>query len=64
MGRQHITDGTLRVRQRKTGKTLEPGHSELRAVLDAMPCESLTLLVTAPADHFNLIASPLVCRPL
>jgi integrase len=54
MGRQHITDGMLRVRQRKTGRTLAiPIHSELRAVLDAMPCESLTFLVTRTGRPFH-----------
>jgi integrase len=54
MGRQHIADGMLRVRQRKTGKTLAiPIHSELRAVLDAMPCESLTFLVTRTGRPFH-----------
>jgi integrase len=45
MGRQHIRDGVLTVRQDKTGITLAiPVHSELRAILDATPSE-LTFIV-------------------
>ena len=42
MGRQHIKDGVLTVKQQKTGVTLAiPVHPELRAVLDATPSEHL-----------------------
>ena len=38
MGRQHIRDGVLTVKQQKTGVTLAiPVHPELQAVLDATP---------------------------
>src|SRR6516162_4820408 len=47
MGRQHIKDGVLTVKQQKTGITLAiPVHSHLQAVLDATPGEHLTFLVT------------------
>jgi integrase len=48
MGRQHIRDGALTVKQQKTGATLMiPVHSHLQTVLDATPSEHLTFLVTA-----------------
>lgn len=47
MGRQHIRDGTLSVKQQKTGVELRiPVHSDLRAIIDATPGEHLTFLVT------------------
>lgn len=47
MGRQHIKDGLLTVKQQKTGVTLTiPLHPELRAIIDATPGEHLTLLTT------------------
>jgi integrase len=47
MGRQHIRDGVLTVKQDKTGVTLAiPVHPHLRAVLDATPSENLTFLIT------------------
>jgi integrase len=50
IGRQHIRDGVLTVKQDKTGKPLAiPIHPHLQAVLDATPSEHLTLLVTPQA---------------
>ena len=47
MGRQHIRDGLVHVRQSKTGAALMiPIHPELQAVLDATPAEHLTFLTT------------------
>jgi integrase len=47
MGRQHIRDGVLTVKQQKTDATLAiPVHPHLQAVLDATPSEHLTFLVT------------------
>src|SRR5262245_7196976 len=47
IGRQHIRDGVLRVKQQKTGITLAiPVHPELKAILDATPGGHLTLLIT------------------
>jgi integrase len=47
MGRQHIRDGVLTVRQQKTGTTLTiPVHDELAAIIDATPTGHLTLLTT------------------
>jgi integrase len=67
MGRQHIRDGIVMVKQQKTGATLAiPVHSELRRVLDATPPSStLTLLVsprgqTYSANGFKLV-SQAVC---
>jgi integrase len=47
MGRQHIRDGMITVKQEKTGITLAiPVHPHLQAVLDATPSKHLTFLVT------------------
>jgi len=54
MGRQHIKDGVLTVKQQKTGVTLAiPVHAHLRAVLDATPSEHLTFLVTATGKPYG-----------
>ena len=53
MGRQHIRDGVLTVKQQKTGKPLAiPVHPELRTVLDATASEHLTFLVTATGKPY------------
>ena len=47
MGRQHIRDGVLIVRQDKTGTVLAiPVHTDLQAILDATPSGNLTFLTT------------------
>ena len=54
MGRQHIHDGLLSVRQSKTGAMLKiPVHPALKAVLDATPSEHLTFLTTAAGRPFT-----------
>ena len=54
MGRQHIRDGVLTVKQQKTGVALAiPVHPELRAVLDATLSEHLTFLVTATGKPYG-----------
>ncbi|HVI64451.1 MAG TPA: tyrosine-type recombinase/integrase [Bradyrhizobium sp.] len=54
MGRQHIRDGWLHVKQEKTDKPLAiPVHPELRAVLDATASEHLTFLVTATGKPYG-----------
>src|SRR5215831_6749536 len=54
MGRQHIRDGVLSVKQEKTGVTLAiPVHPHLRAILDATPSEHLTFLVTATGKPYG-----------
>jgi integrase len=54
MGRQHIRDGVLTVKQQKTGVPLEiPVHPHLQAVLDATPSEHLTFLVTATGKPYG-----------
>ena len=54
MGRQHIKDGVLTVKQQKTGVTLAiPVHPHLQAVLDATPSEHLTFLVTATGKPYG-----------
>ena len=53
MGRQHVRDGVLHVRQDKTGATLAiPIHPVLRAVLDATANNNLTFLVGASGKPF------------
>jgi integrase len=47
IGRQHMHDGVLTVRQQKTGTALTiPVHAELQKVIDATPIGHLTLLTT------------------
>src|SRR5262245_54411690 len=54
MGRQHLRDGVLTVKQQKTGATLAiPVHPHLQAVLDATPSEQLTFLVTATGKPYG-----------
>jgi len=54
MGRQHIKDGVLTVKQQKTGVALAiPAHPHLQAVLDATPSEHLTFLVTATGKPYG-----------
>jgi integrase len=54
MGRQHVRDGAIAVRQQKPGATLQiPIHAELRKALDAVPSEHLTFLVTEQGRPFT-----------
>jgi integrase len=54
MGRQHVRDGLIHVRQSKTGVTLAiPLHPELRLVLDATPTDHLTFLTTRGNRPFH-----------
>jgi integrase len=54
MGRQHIRNGVLSVRQNKTGAQLKiPVHPDLRVVLDATPSDHLTFLTTAAGKPFT-----------
>jgi integrase len=47
MGPQHIRDGWLRLRQKKTGTEVAiPVSVELQAAIDATPCSHLTFLTT------------------
>jgi integrase len=47
IGRQHMRDGALTVRQQKTGTALTiPVHAELQKVIDATPIGHFTLLTT------------------
>jgi integrase len=53
MGRQHIRDGVLSVRQEKTGTVLAiPVHGELKAIIDATPVGHLTLLTTKTGKSY------------
>jgi integrase len=53
MGRQHIRDGVLTVRQQKTGAALAiPVHADLQAIIDATPTGHLTLLVTKAGKSY------------
>ena len=54
MGRQHIRNGAMQVRQDKTGAMLEiPIHPELGVILDATPSGHLTLLTTEYGKPFT-----------
>jgi integrase len=54
MGRQHIRNGVVHVRQQKTGAMLAiPVHPALQAVLDATASEHLTFLTTAYGKPFT-----------
>ena len=47
MGRQHVRDGVLSIVQRKTGQSVDvPVLPDLKAVLDALPKDNLTFLVS------------------
>ena len=74
IGRQHIRDGVLTIRQQKTGATLAiPVHPDLAAIIAATPIGHLTLLTTKKgksrvmtpmysAMNFGLGATPPGCR--
>jgi integrase len=54
MGRQHVRDGVLTVRQEKTRIVLDiPVHGKLREIIDATPGEHLTFLVTRSGKPFG-----------
>ena len=54
MGRQHLRNGALSVRQQKTGRSLEiPVHPALQAILDATPSDHLTFLTTQTGKPFS-----------
>jgi integrase len=54
MGRQHIANGVLALRQQKTGRVLEiPLHPRLVEILAATPGDHLTFLVTAAGKPFS-----------
>jgi integrase len=54
IGRQHIRDGVLTVRQQKTGVTLAiPVHPDLAAIIAATPIGHLTLLTTNSGKSYG-----------
>jgi integrase len=54
MGRQHIRDGVVHVRQQKTGAMLAiPLHPALATIIEATPSEHLTLLTTSKGKPFT-----------
>ena len=54
IGRQHIRDGILTLRQPKTGATLAiPVHNELQTAIDATAGVHLTLLVTKTGKSYG-----------
>ena len=54
MGRQHIRDGVLTLRQSKTGVEVEiPISPELAEIIDAVPKDRLTFLVTERGKPFT-----------
>jgi integrase len=57
LGRQHVRDGLIHLRQSKTGKTLAiPVHPELQVVLDAVPLDQLTFITTIHGKPFDPMA--------
>jgi integrase len=54
MGRQHVRDGVVDVRQQKTGAKLAiPLHPALATIIEATPSEHLTFLTTAFGKPFT-----------
>jgi integrase len=54
IGRQHIANGVLQVRQQKTGALLSiPVHPDLKAAIDATPSDHLTLLTTKTGKPYS-----------
>jgi len=54
MGRQHVRNGELVVRQGKTGAQLTlPIRPELQAILDATPSGDMTFLVTKSCGQYS-----------
>jgi integrase len=54
MGRQHIRNGAIEVKQQKTGTPLAiPIHPDLQIALDAMPSNHLTFLITGAGRPFT-----------
>ena len=55
MGRQHVRDGFITVRQNKTGAVLEiPVIPELEAIISKTPSDNLTFLVTLYGRSFTV----------
>lgn len=53
MGRQHVRDGVLFIRQQKTGAVVEiPMHPDLQTIIAATPSGQMTFLVTASGKPF------------
>jgi len=58
IGRQHIRDGVLHLRQRKTGAVLAiPVHPILQFILNATPSDNLAFLTTRAARRFHRLDS-------
>lgn len=54
LGRQHVRDGALHLRQQKTGAALViPIHPTLAAILAATPTNGLTFLTTSTGAPFS-----------
>jgi integrase len=54
MGKQHLRNGLLHVKQEKTGAVLAiPVHPELAAVVAAVPGNQLTFITTLKGKQFN-----------
>jgi integrase len=54
MGRQHVREGVLSIRQQKTGTVVDiPLHGDLRAILDMVPRDELTFLRTSFGKPFT-----------
>jgi integrase len=57
MGRQHMRGLVIHIKQGKTGAELAiPVHPQLRAIIDATPCDQMTFIVTRFGGPFNATA--------
>lgn len=54
MGRQHVRDGVLSIKQKKTGNSVDvPVHADLESAIAAVPADNLTYLRTAFGKPFD-----------
>lgn len=54
MGRQHIRSGVISITQQKTGQDVHiPLHLDLKALLDRLPSDNLSFLMTAQGRPFS-----------
>ncbi len=54
LGRQHVRNGAIHIKQRKTGQAVEiPVHADLAAVLDMTPIDNMIFLTTERGGPFS-----------
>jgi integrase len=58
MGRQHVRNSMISVAQQKTGTRLwVPIHSDLRVIIDSVPSEHLTFLISEKGQPYAAATS-------